>query len=55
MQPIREAKEQKYVKPTREGLFIRQKEILETFFAHGAISEEEYTKSLKAITLGMAG
>lgn len=50
MQPIREAKQQEYVKPTREGLYRRQKETLETFLSHGAISEAQFQKSLRDLT-----
>ena len=54
MDPIKEALTQKYVKPTNRMLYMRQKEILETFLAHGAISRAQFEKSLGDLTKKMA-
>lgn len=53
MQPVREAKEQKYVKPTREGLYASQVKTLETFYRHGAITKLQYEESLRNLTRKM--
>ena len=53
MDPIREALTQEYVKPNNQTLYLRQKEILETFLAHGAISKAQFEKSLRDMTRKM--
>ena len=53
MKPIIEALQTEYVKPTKESLYRKQKEILDTFLAHKAITEAQYIKSLRELTLGM--
>lgn len=53
MKPIEEALKTVYVKPTNDSLFFQQKELLETFFTHHAISETEYRDNLADLTLRM--
>ena len=51
MRPIEEALAMEHVKPTKESLYRKQKEMLDTFLAHKAISEAQYQQSLSALTL----
>ena len=37
----------------KRELFLRQKELLDTFLEHGAISREQYDKSLGDLTVKM--
>lgn len=37
----------------RKQLFLRQKELLDTFLAHGAITPEQYRKSLGDLRVKM--
>ena len=37
----------------RKQLFLRQKELLDTFLAHGAITQEQYRKSLGDLRVKM--
>lgn len=37
----------------KHDLYIRQKQLLETFLEHGAISRAQYNKSLGDLTVGM--
>ena len=51
--------EEKYMnaEDKKRELFLRQKELLDTFLEHGAISREQYNKSLGDLTvkMGMEG
>ena len=53
MKPVYEALQTGYEKPTKESLFRKQKEIPDTFLAHKAITQAQYTKSLQDLMLKM--
>lgn len=40
-------------KEKKRELYLRQKELLDTFLAHGAISQAQYDKSLGDLTMKM--
>lgn len=40
---------------TKIDLYLKQKELLETFLEHGTISKAQYDKSLGDLTLKMLG
>lgn len=40
---------------TNQELFLKQKELLDTFFATGAITKEQYDKSLGTLKEKMLG
>ena len=37
----------------KRGLYLKQKQLLDTFLEHGAISREQYDKSLGDLTVKM--
>ena len=46
-------KESMTAKEKKRGLYLRQKELLDTFLEHGAISRAQYDKSLGDLTVKM--
>lgn len=47
--------DQTTIAQTKMDLYLKQKELLETFLAHGTISKAQYDKSLGDLTLKMLG
>ena len=46
-------KESMTAEEKKRGLYLRQKELLDTFLEHGAISRAQYDKSLGDLTVKM--
>ena len=46
-------KESMTAEEKKRGLYLRQKELLDTFLEHGAISRAQYDKSLGDLTVRM--
>ena len=46
-------KESMTAEEKKRGLYLRQKELLDTFLEHGAISRVQYDKSLGDLTVKM--
>ena len=53
MKIIEEAKNQKNAIPDVQSLYRKQRDLLETFLSHGAISRAEYDKGIRMITPAM--
>lgn len=53
MRIIEEAKNRKTAAPDMRSLYLKQRELLETFLSHGAISRAEYDKGIRMITPAM--
>jgi len=47
------AQEQMTAEEKKRSLYLRQKELLDTFLEHGAISRAQYEKSLGDLTVKM--
>ena len=47
------AQEQMTAEEKKRSLYLRQKELLDTFLKHGAISRAQYEKSLGDLTVKM--
>ena len=47
------AQEQMAAEEKKRSLYLRQKELLDTFLEHGAISRAQYEKSLGDLTVKM--
>ncbi|MBR0513051.1 MAG: hypothetical protein IJK06_02230 [Clostridia bacterium] len=47
------SQEQLTIEEKKRDLYLRQKELLDTFLEHGAISQAQYEKSLGDLTVKM--
>ena len=48
-----EGKAQMTAEEKKRDLYLRQKQLLDTFLEHGAISQAQYDKSLRDLTVKM--
>ena len=52
---IEEAKNQQSARPTAQSLYQRQRDLLDTFLSHGAISRAQYNEGIRMLSPVLQG